>query len=488
MSWPWDDLGLDGPSSLNEVRRAYAQRLKDVHPEEDPEGFQQLHAAYQKARQLARQAQRGESSAPWNPQPPRPRPAQPDQASAPEEASGPDFTALLEQESTQAPPQPESPESKFDFDDLLNQPQAQEEAPREQQKQQDESWDFQRLLHEEAAQKTGKKHPGGGQKPPKQQAKQPRSRQRRPGLVILAVVLGIFFLLPAAIGLGVYLSGLSDRQSANRISQYIEEDLGYPVELQYADQSQMLFYLPSHHKSFTAWPEGERDLSQGKLGYGTDLGSHLLTYALQTFCDEWGYDYELKLLNEDGDYLSADELPAIYGISTNFMGETEFLTALWEEMDRLSQENWYVLWQPTYQIQMEAWNMPYFTYRSSDGPFPGAEIISHYEEKVPLEVVTYLVEGCDLRELDFGDRAFHLEDLGSVTLHEESYVLMAGVEDATGQTARLYLYNGSYLVSVPPSEFDPDMAHIDYVHLLMGDRIPTPEYDLPWPRIGICRN
>ena len=29
MSWPWDDLGLDGPSSLNEVRRAYAQRLKD---------------------------------------------------------------------------------------------------------------------------------------------------------------------------------------------------------------------------------------------------------------------------------------------------------------------------------------------------------------------------------------------------------------------------------------------------------------------------
>ena len=259
MSWPWDDLGLDGPSSLNEVRRAYAQRLKDVHPEEDPEGFQQLHAAYQKARQLARQAQRGESSAPWNPQPPRPRPAQPDQASAPEEASGPDFTALLEQESTQAPPQPESPESKFDFDDLLNQPQAQEEAPREQQKQQDESWDFQRLLHEEAAQKTDTKHPGGGQKPPKQQAKQPRSRQRRPGLVILAVVLGIFFLLPAAIGLGAYLSGLSDRQSANRISQYIEEDLGYPVELQYADQSQMLFYLPSRHKSFTAWPEGERE-------------------------------------------------------------------------------------------------------------------------------------------------------------------------------------------------------------------------------------
>ena len=43
MSWPWSELGLDGPASLEEVRRAYAQRVKEVHPEEDPEGFQRLH-------------------------------------------------------------------------------------------------------------------------------------------------------------------------------------------------------------------------------------------------------------------------------------------------------------------------------------------------------------------------------------------------------------------------------------------------------------
>lgn len=64
MNWPWSELGLDGPSSLNEIRRAYAQRTKETHPEDDPEGFQRLHEAYQAARAMAR---RGEPPAPPKP-------------------------------------------------------------------------------------------------------------------------------------------------------------------------------------------------------------------------------------------------------------------------------------------------------------------------------------------------------------------------------------------------------------------------------------
>lgn len=54
MSWPWSELGLPGPAELPEIRRAYAQRLKATHPEDDPEGFQRLHAAYQQASRDAR--------------------------------------------------------------------------------------------------------------------------------------------------------------------------------------------------------------------------------------------------------------------------------------------------------------------------------------------------------------------------------------------------------------------------------------------------
>lgn len=47
---------MDGPSTPEEVRRAYAQRTKQTHPEEDPEGFQRLHRAYQEARRMAKRA------------------------------------------------------------------------------------------------------------------------------------------------------------------------------------------------------------------------------------------------------------------------------------------------------------------------------------------------------------------------------------------------------------------------------------------------
>ena len=81
MSWPWDALGLSGPADLRSIRRAYAQRLKTAHPEEDPEGFQRLHAAYQAARRSARNSRRPEAS----PVPEAPAPAQDFEAPAVEE-------------------------------------------------------------------------------------------------------------------------------------------------------------------------------------------------------------------------------------------------------------------------------------------------------------------------------------------------------------------------------------------------------------------
>jgi len=49
MSWALRELGLRPDADERAVKRAYAARLKTTRPEDDPEGFQRLHEAYQAA-------------------------------------------------------------------------------------------------------------------------------------------------------------------------------------------------------------------------------------------------------------------------------------------------------------------------------------------------------------------------------------------------------------------------------------------------------
>lgn len=53
----WEILGIPETKDLDAIRQAYAKKLKEVHPEEDPEGFQRLHTAYQTIRKLIRGAE-----------------------------------------------------------------------------------------------------------------------------------------------------------------------------------------------------------------------------------------------------------------------------------------------------------------------------------------------------------------------------------------------------------------------------------------------
>jgi len=50
----WDVLGISETSDIKTIKRAYAVMLKNVKPDDDPKGFQQLHEAYKSAQKIAK--------------------------------------------------------------------------------------------------------------------------------------------------------------------------------------------------------------------------------------------------------------------------------------------------------------------------------------------------------------------------------------------------------------------------------------------------
>ena len=138
MSWPWGELGLPGPAGLPEIRGAYAQRLKNTHPEEDPEGFQRLHTAYQEASRRARQAARAAQA-----EEPPVKPAPPPEERPEKEAEW-NYDELLEyQGAPKSPPErPTSEETDWNYEELL------EEDTAEQEERTQADWDYERLFAE----------------------------------------------------------------------------------------------------------------------------------------------------------------------------------------------------------------------------------------------------------------------------------------------------------------------------------------------------
>ena len=98
---PWQVLGLAGPTSDKKaIKRAYAQQVKLYHPEDHPEEFQALQAAYQealkRATELAAQESRGAGAdlASGRPAANAPRPdSQPSDAGKQSASSGPSATS-----------------------------------------------------------------------------------------------------------------------------------------------------------------------------------------------------------------------------------------------------------------------------------------------------------------------------------------------------------------------------------------------------------
>lgn len=73
----WEILGISPTTDLAAIRHAYAEKTRDCHPEEDPEGFDKLHTAFQEATQYARRSRRAAPAAPQAEKRPAAAPAAP---------------------------------------------------------------------------------------------------------------------------------------------------------------------------------------------------------------------------------------------------------------------------------------------------------------------------------------------------------------------------------------------------------------------------
>lgn len=169
MSWPWSQLGLPGPSELSEVRHAYAEKLKTTHPEEDPEGFQRLHSAYQLASRMARQQKRQGAR---SPEPQMERPVPPPQP--PKEEEDFDYDELLSGGGEQ-PRRPQEDEQDFDFDELLEEDGP---APHPPEVEEEQDFDFDRLFAEGEAERAEARRRRGEERR-KAQRQQFQERQRQ---------------------------------------------------------------------------------------------------------------------------------------------------------------------------------------------------------------------------------------------------------------------------------------------------------------------
>lgn len=73
----WEILGISPTTDLAAIRHAYAEKTRACHPEEDPEGFDRLHTAFQEATQYARRSRRPAPAAPQAENRPAAAPAAP---------------------------------------------------------------------------------------------------------------------------------------------------------------------------------------------------------------------------------------------------------------------------------------------------------------------------------------------------------------------------------------------------------------------------
>lgn len=427
MSWPWSELGLPGPAGLPEIRRAYARRLKATHPEEDPEGFQRLHAAYQEA---SRQARRNRS-------------------------------APAEDSREVPPPPPETPEPRepeWDYDALLEEAEEPQVPPEEA----PPDWDFERLFAEgeaEAREARRRRQEALREKDKKEEnwfsrwQAQPYPRQARVVVFFVLLALGLFVTWRD-------LAPGGDRSPEARWTeqalQWLEEDYGEPflhiasddVFAPASDQD-LYFRVSSSGKRTEDWP-----------GYETNYPLVLLRRALEDFAQARELDLELASYSHE-----IGGAPGAYLLNLPLLGAEEDVAALGALLEDLSRRDW----GPAGGGEDFPGATMYLCHRGlafyeapAGGDFDTEKALALYAQAGPA-FCRYILINSGLAAEQLGGGTFELQDREAVTIEEVTFFHVCGVDKASGRTRVHYLLasGGGALFCLPPEKLDQIHALVD---------------------------
>ncbi|MGO5113508.1 hypothetical protein ACTQ33_00505 [Candidatus Avoscillospira sp. LCP25S3_F1] len=475
MNSPWRELGLPGPSDTETIKRAYAQRLKEVHPEEDPEGFQALHRAYQMARRMATDRRNR-----------RPMPVfqEPEGRSEPQEtpteSEGQDGSALEDQEE---PPEHAGPE-ELDFSALEDQAEEDES--------QSEDWDFEELLEEEEPE---------DRPPPEELPHQAEEyetvwgyhrKKRGVDKIMLLIAALLMLLVVGRLALPEVLNSLEKNTYPRTILQQMEEDWGVEIvsspNNDKREELRYLYWLEDNPEiRFQAIYRGGRDMEAGQLGYDTNYPNVRLFWRLRDFAAQWpaySLSFNVEQTDHEGEGASGGSPPSLFVFQMPMHGGEDFVQALGDELEAVSQESWYQKQMPEFRVYLVYRDSIIINYNSTTAtePCTGETLLLQYEEQSSLALLHSILYYDGVVYKDFPDAdGSEVVRSGQATFGDDDYWMMVCWDrDGSGHSIDYLLRKDLTALYCQPSLYPgylSDLAPAETVTL--EDGTPVTVYRLP---------
>lgn len=422
MTWPWSELGLSGPADLRAIRRAYAQRLNTTHPEDDPEGFQRLHAAYQEASRQARGAAPQEAAEPaphtaWKDEPVR-------EQAEPWSSGGP----------LEPPDAPEPPPERGGEPD----------------------WDYERLFAEGEAEAREARR--------RDNRREAKSGWRSDSLRRKALILVCFAAVFLTAGWAVSLR--TARREAQRLEellpQWLEEDYGEPFI--HAVSNDIFAPAADPELYFHASAQGER--SDHWPGYQTNYPQVLVKRALEDFARERELDLDLAAYSHH-----IGDAPGSYLFNLPLLGAEEDISALGTLLEDLARQEWYLVPVDSREAEEPPREpVSYTVYLCHRGlafyegsqDFQAEEALALYAQAGPA-FCRYILDNSGLADRHLGEGTYVLQDREAVELADGIFFQVLGADRESGQVRVQYLLDsgGGALFCIPAEKMGGIRSIID---------------------------